>query len=482
MNKFQFSKLASLFRNSFYYGLGNLVQKFLSVILLPIYTRYLTSEDYGVVALVTILTMIIGTLSMFGLTNGISRYFYYTDKENITQDEVIWTPLSFVIIFSLLLCSILIFKSTSISLFLLDSDSYSYHITLAIVTVILSNIYSVGQSVLIFQEKVFLVNLITIINVLIGVFLGIIFVVYMGRGLAGIYESALITNCIISITIFFTVLRNYKFEFNLNLLKKQLRFSLPLMVAVFCFFIIDSSDRYMLKIFLPLSEIGLYNIGYQIGLLMMIFVGGFTSAWPPYYHKNNQNGEGQSICSDVLNIYLMISVPFLILISYFAPVAIKILTPISFHQSITVIPLVAMAYMLKGPYIIFLMGLLMKNKTKWQLYIEIVAALINVILNYLLIPIIGREAAALTTVFSYLIMVIIAYILVMKVNPLRNINIIKPASFFIMVSFVSCISLTITNNYNLIILGLFFTITSIALSFFASKASINNLLKNASID
>tara|TARA_B100000900_G_scaffold359975_1_gene331746 strand:+ start:39 stop:1298 length:1260 start_codon:yes stop_codon:yes gene_type:complete len=419
---------------------------------------------------------------MCGLTNGISRYFYYTDKENITEDEVIWTPLSFIIIFSLVLCSVLIFKSTSISIFLLDNDSYSYHITLAILTVILSNIYSVGHSVLIFQEKVFFVNVITIINVLIGALLGIIFVVYMERGLAGIYESALITNCIISIIIFFTVIRNFKFKFNLNLLQKQLRFSLPLMTAVFCFFLIDSSDRYMLKIFLPLSEVGFYNIGYQIGLLMMIFVGGFTAAFPPYYHKNNQNGEGQSICNDVLNIYLLVSLPFLVLISYFGPVAIKILTPIEFHQSVTVISLVAMAYMLKGPYVIFLMGLLMKNKTKWQLYIEIVAAMTNLILNYLLIPIVGREAAALTTVLSYLIMVIISYILVMKVNPLRNLNIIKPASFFITVSFVSCISLTITNNYNLIFLGLFFTIISIVISFFSSKASINNILNNSSID
>ena len=78
-----------------------------------------------------------------------------------------------------------------------------------------------------------------------------------------------------------------------------------------------------------------------------------SSAFPPYYHKNNQNGEGQSICNDVLNIYLMVSLPFLILISYFGPVAIKILTPIEFHQSVTVISLVAMAYMLKGLILFF---------------------------------------------------------------------------------------------------------------------------------
>ena len=90
MNKLQLSKLGSLFQNSFYYGLGNLVQKFLSVILLPIYTRYLAPEDYGVVALVTILTTIIEPYAC--VDSQMVSVGIYTDKESITEDEVFGLP------------------------------------------------------------------------------------------------------------------------------------------------------------------------------------------------------------------------------------------------------------------------------------------------------------------------------------------------------------------------------------------------------
>ena len=136
------------------------------------------------------------------------------------------------------------------------------------------------------------------------------------------------------------------------------------MFAVFAFFFIDSSDRYLLKIFLPVSEVGLYSIGYQLGLAMMVFVGGFSSAWPPYYHKNNQNNEGQSICNKVLTMYMLPAAFFAVLISIASQFIFRVLTTDAFHSAYTVVPFVALAYMLKGPYIIFLMGIAMKNKNK----------------------------------------------------------------------------------------------------------------------
>ncbi|MFX0093042.1 MAG: lipopolysaccharide biosynthesis protein [Candidatus Hodarchaeota archaeon] len=210
--------------------------------------------------------------------------------------------------------------------------------------------------------------------------------------------------------------------FSRSILKRQLKFSLPLVPALFAFWFIDSSDRYLLKIFLPLSEVGLYNVGYNIGLVMMIVVGGFTLAWPPYYHKNNQDNEGQTICNDVLKIYLLITSFFVVVLSLAAPVVVKILTTERFYQAFTIVPWVAMAYLLKGPYIIFLMGVYIKNRTSWQLYLEGFAAAVNIGLNILLIPIVGREAAAITTLLSYTILVVGAYLMVMRVNPIPKIS------------------------------------------------------------
>jgi len=289
------------------------------------------------------------------------------------------------------------------------------------------------------------------------------------RGVTGAVEAGLIGSAIMCIPIMLLTMARFKPVFSRSILSRQLKFSLPLVAAVFAFWFIDSSDRYLLKVFLPFSEVGLYNIGYNIGLSMMIIVGGFTLAWPPYYYKNNQNDEGQTICNNVLKIYLLFVSVFVVIISLASPVAIKILTTNRFYQAYTVVPWVAMAYFLKGPYIIFLMGVLMKNKTLWQLYLEGFAAVVNIGLNILLIPIFGREAAAITTLISYSIMVAGAYFMVMRINPIPKISLSYISGVTILTLLVSGSSVFIANWHNYVLqsiaLFIFFTVVLLFISY-----------------
>jgi O-antigen/teichoic acid export membrane protein len=408
----------SLFKHTLTYGIGDILQRFLSILLLPIYTRYLSPGDYGIIALLGIFGMIIGTLTMCGLTNGIGRFFFYTEQEETSLPAVLWSPFLFITILTLLLISIIGIFSGYLSTLLFDTKDHSYLVILTLLGILIGNLSSVGRSILIFQEKSKTVNYINIAGLAVGATSGIIFVVMLNRGVTGAVEAGIVGSAIMFIPIMILTMIKYKPGFSLPMLKKQLRFSLPLVAAVFAFWFIDSSDRYLLKVFLPLSEVGLYNVGYNIGLVMMILVGGFTLAWPPYYHRNNQNNEGQGVCDDVMKIYLLVTTFFVVVLSLAAPLAVRILATERFHQAYTVVPWVAMAYLLKGPYIILLMGVYIKNKTSWQLYLEGFAALVNLGLNILLIPVVGREAAALTTLFSYSIMVTGAYFMVMRINPI----------------------------------------------------------------
>lgn len=417
------SKIYRLIKHSLVYGIGNIIQRFLSIFLLPIYTRYLTPADYGIISLLGIFGMIIGTITMCGLTNGISRYFYYTEQENVSISEVVWSPFVFIILCSIIIITPLAIFSSYLSEFLFDKNDYSYLVVLTLIGILISNLSGVGRAILVFQEKAMTVNYINIAGVAVGAASGIFFVVFLKRGVTGAVEAGLVGSAIMFVPIMLLTIAHFKPEFSSAILKKQLKFSLPLVAALFAFWFIDSSDRYLLKMFLPLSEIGLYNIGYNLGMVMMIVVGGFTLAWPPYYHKNNQNNEGQTICNNVLKIYLLATSFFVVLLSLGAPIAVKLLTTEKFYQAYTVTPWVAMSYMLKGPYIIFLMGVVIKNKTTWQLYLEGFAAAVNIGLNILLIPLIGREAAAITTLISYSTMTLGAYLMVMRINPIPWISI-----------------------------------------------------------
>lgn len=411
-----------LMKNSFIYGIGDIIQRFLAVFLLPIYTRYLKPEDYGITSLLGILGMLLGTITMCGLTNGIGNYFFYTEKEKASLSEVIWSPFIFIGLFSALILIPLGFIPGAISTLLFGTNKYAYLVILTLASIFIANLSSVGRSILVFQQKPKIVNIINITGVFINVAIGLFMVVYLGRGVTGVIEAGLISSVLMSVPILMITIFNYKPEFSFSMLSKQLKFSLPLVIAVFAFWFIDSSDRYMLKMFLPLSEVGLYNIGYSFGQIIMIVVGGFTLAWPSYYHSHNQNGEGQRICNGVLKVYLLITSICVVGLSVLSPLAMKVLTTEKYHQAFTIVPWISLAYMLKGPYIIFLMGVLVKNKTTWQLYLEIFAAVLNIIGNFLLIPVIGREAAALTTLLSYGVMCIGAYWMVMRINPISQLS------------------------------------------------------------
>ncbi len=279
------------------------------------------------------------------------------------------------------------------------------------------------------------VNMINIANILVSIGSGLFMVVYLGRGVTGAVEASLISAVIMLTPILLLSVKQFKIGFSLDILKKELRFSFPLIAAIGAFIIIDSSGQYFLKMFLPLSEVGLYNMGYQFGLVMMILVGGFSSSFPPYYFKYNKTGDAQAILPGILKAYMAIASVCVILLTAVSPFIFKIFTTEQFHQAYTVVPWIAVAYMLKVPYLIFLAGIYMKNKTSWQLYLELSAAVVTLLGNYFLIPLLGREASALTAVLAYSVMSLGAYWMVKRINPIPN---LYPRFFWV------CLALTLT--------------------------------------
>ncbi|MBM4447574.1 MAG: hypothetical protein FJ023_09595 [Chloroflexi bacterium] len=414
--------LYHLVMNTMTYGFGGVIQRLMGVLLLPIYTRYLSPGDYGITALLGITSVIMGTITMCAITNGMGRYFYYAEKEDTTLDKVVWSPVLLVTAFSLILLTAAALAARQISTLLFGSEQYTYLVILTLATVFISNLSGIGQTIMVFQERAMMVNIINIATVLVGIGSGLFMVAYLHRGVTGAVEAGLITSLIMLVPVLVLSILRFKPAFSLDILKKELLFSLPLVAALLAFLIIDWSGQYFLKAFLPLSEVGLYNIGYNFGLIIMILVNGFSSAWPPYYFRHSQQGEGQSLCNGVLKAYTFIGAACVIVLAAASPLLLRLFTTESFYQAYTVVPWIALAYMLKGPYIIFLIGVQIKNKTTWQLYLELSAAAVTILGNFLLIPVIGREAAALTTLLSYLVMSLGARWMVMRINPIPNLS------------------------------------------------------------
>ena len=415
------------------YGIGVFVSAILNFILLTVYTHFLSPQNYGVISILTVTKTMLATIILCGLTNGILRYFYYAEREYSCVEEIVWSPIIFTTVISILSLVSLGMYSSSISSFLLGSQNYRYLILLTLIDTFAGNIINIGITILIIQEKALVVVVVNILKLFLGILNGYILVVYLGRGLQGAIEAFLITSVIMMVVIAMVSFLRMKPALSFIMLKKQLKFSLPLVITILAFSIIDYSDRYILKIFLPLSEVGLYDVGYNFGMIMTILAGGFSSAWPPYYYNNNKDGNNQAICNAAIKLYLPIAAVCALALSFFSPFILRLFTSEQFYQARTIIPWVAAAYMFKGPYLIFAIGLLVKNKVWWQVRLEIGAALINLALNFALIPMMGREGAALATLMTYTFMCVGAYILVMRINPIPN----PPKRFILEISLLT---------------------------------------------
>ena len=143
------------------------------------------------------------TLTTLALTNGISRYIYYFDKEQVTKDEVIWSPLIFITILSLFVVSFLLLFSNEISMMIFGVTDFSYVIRISLITLFFSNFNSTGIAILVFEKKVYEVLKLNIIQIFFTTVSSLILLILFDRGLNGIIEAGLILQILLLPFVYF---------------------------------------------------------------------------------------------------------------------------------------------------------------------------------------------------------------------------------------------------------------------------------------
>jgi len=190
------------------------------------------------------------------------------------------------------------------------------------------------------------------------------------------------------------------------------RIGFPSIFGLFAFFVVDYADRQMIERMLSLSDLGVYSIGYSFGMVMIIAVSAFGTAWPPFFMSYiKKPEEARRVFGRVLTYYVMGFGSFGVLFFWVAKPLLVIITAPLFHEAWVIVGLVAGGYMLKGCYLIFLPGIYFEKKLGLQSIIEWTAAILNLALNFWLIPFYGIFGAAIATFLSYLSLPVFAWLI-----------------------------------------------------------------------
>jgi O-antigen/teichoic acid export membrane protein len=253
---------------------------------------------------------------------------------------------------------------------------------------------------------------------------------------------------LISIPIILKNINIYKF--NIPLVKKMFLFGIPFFPAAILFIITGMIDRFFINHYLGMAQVGIYGAGYKIGSIISISIIAFNLNWQPYYLKHH---EDKMFSKNIKKISQLFSV-FLLLIVTFISIGWQLIIKVQlfnysligseFWGSGIIIPWIAFGYYFYGLFVLQMPTIYLKNKQLWVPFFWAVAAIINIILNILLIPGLGLMGAGIATLSSYLIMFIYLYIKNQRWMPLNFIN-----KFLIFYFILSLIVVCLVNCYAL---------------------------------
>lgn len=401
--------IKKLIKHSTIYGLGSILGKVVGFLMIPLYTHYLTPNDYGVLELIDITISVAGLFTGMGISAAIFRFYYhYSDTKD--KNEVISTAFIFVTAMAALVVAVAISLADSISTLIFDTSEYAYYLQLMFVSFLFSTIASVPESYIMAKQKSALFTSVSIGTLVLNLALNIYVVAFLKMGVLGIvYVSAIMRSVNAAFWLFLTIPR-VGISFSFYKLKELLRYGIPLVPANVGMFVMTFADRFFLSHFVSLSAVGIYSLGYKFGFMISILlIQPFNRIWQAQMFEIAKKQDAKKIFAKMLTYFSYVVLFAVLGLSVFIKDAIRFIADSSFFMAYKIVPIVALACFFGGTYFFFQIGLLLKKKTKYIGYSVAIASCVNLILNYFLIVYIGTIGAALSALLTNIVMAGIVY-------------------------------------------------------------------------
>ena len=409
-----FHYLKQTMKHSAVYSFANLLQKGVGFLMIPVYTRFLSPTDYGVLEMLDLTMMVISMISGMKIGSAIVRFYYRYDSLE-DKREVLSTGLIGITFFALVMVALFELLAKPISGLVLGSAEYTHFFQIVFISIALQTVAVVPESLLLAKKKSITFSTITLLTFVSYLSLNIVFIVVMKMGVMGMVLSTFITK-ILNLSMLLVVTRGeYALRFSWVKFKSMVHYSLPLLPAGICMFAVHYSDRYFIQKFLTLEDLGIYSLGYKFGMIISMLV-----AQPIFRIWNAQRYEIAKLPdSDVVygRMFTYILSAFLfvgLIISTLIDETVSIMAPESYQGASGVVALIVVGYILFGCASFNQLGMYVGYKTKHLAYIQFATAVINFFLNVFLIKKYGIMGAAVSTLLTFMFMAYLSYFVSQK--------------------------------------------------------------------
>lgn len=381
-----------------------------SILLLPVYTRYLTTSDYGILEILSYTNDIFRIIIISGINIGLAR-FYYGEKDEEARKIVISTGTAFVAFSGFAGFGIGWLFNSELALLILGDSSYTYFITLSLAILVADLVITISQMYFVVSKRPVIFIVYSLGRLLLSICVNLYFIVVLELGPVGMLYGNIVSCSIAAVVMTAHSLAINGIRINKDLLKRMLKFGFPMIPAMLCATAMHNADRFLIRGFASLASVGIYSLGYKFPyMLNALILESFNRAWTgsTMYEIAGQ-ADAKYQYARVASYFMMFYVFAQFCLSVFSISIIKLFAAPDYFSAHKVIPLVALGLSFHAFYTFFNMGAFLKDKT-WLLNAAYApAALINIIGNILLLPKYGFMAAAWMTVVTYFTFSLITY-------------------------------------------------------------------------
>lgn len=395
-----FGKIQKLLTHSLVYGLGNSANRIVGFLLLPLYSRYLSPEDYGVLALVGMFGEVLFILTSLGQSSAIFRtYFQHDDPQ--ARETVITTSLWIILTLSFPIGLLALICAQPLSQLVTGSPDYVVWIMLGAGAVLFRTLQRMPLAILRAREESRRYATNSFIRTVFGLVLAIVFVVGLQFGGRGVLLSQLLVEALMCAYLLPLTLKGLTLRYSNADARHMLGYGLYLIPTALGSFVLQLSDRYFLKHYSTLSAVGIYALGNRLGEMLSFPMHAFELAWPQFLFGNQKNPDAPVLYARVFT-YLLTVLGFLWLtISLLAQEIVTLMVHPNFYEAHRVVPWIAGAFLAQSLNYAGNVGINLQRKVKYRPAILLTTAALNLALNFLLIPTYGMIGAAIATFSSY---------------------------------------------------------------------------------
>lgn len=404
-----------LFKDSFVYILGDVLNKAVPFFMLPVLTRYLTPEDYGIISVFTVLVSILAVFTGLSIHGAINANFFKMQKNELKI--FIGNCLIILHISTVIVCIVVYLLHPAIL------ERLALEVEWLVVATVLAFaqfLTTINLLLWMAEQRPIPYSVYQLSQTFIVAVLSLLLIIGFGMKWEGQLLATTIGTLFFSgISFIFIIKRGYlTFQPNREHIKDALKFGIPLIPHTLGAWVSTGADRLMLMSVLGATATGIYVVGYQISMIISVLVTAFNKAWTPYLFKTLSNKPTIKNKKEIIlftYIYFIGLLVFVICFAYVAELLIPYFLGEKFIASTYFIRYLAIAFAFQGMYFMVTNYIFYVKRTHILAYVTFSTAILHLVLLYLFINLNGAVGAAQASMLFFMVLFFATWFLASRV-------------------------------------------------------------------